>query len=207
MILCNAALTTGQCVALWYAGVALPVQHPCTSSAQLRQHPILYTAHVVPQFGPLLPLLLPSSVSVLSFTVVVRPQVMETLQAPSRGLVGALTALFSPKFLLSKDTRVDVLQWIAAALRCDTERAKMHPTDAKATSDGFMYNLNRVLLHLCGPFTDFYSGKAKQFINLECAVPHAACPQLNASVTYSTRMKNAARYACASLRRDSFRKS
>lgn len=104
------------------------------------------------------------------------PQVMETLQAPSRALLGALTALFSPKFLLSKETRAGVLQWIATALRCDTERTKMHVSDAKATSDGFMHNLNRVLLHLCGPFTDFYSGKAKQFINLECAFlsePHA----------------------------------
>eukprot|EP00892_Ulva_mutabilis_P009456 jgi/Ulvmu1/6883/UM031_0088.1 len=94
-------------------------------------------------------------------------QVIETLQAPSRALLGALTVLFSPKFLLSKDTRADVLKWIAAAMRCDSERTKMHVNDAKATSDGFMYNLNRVLLHLCGPFTDFYSGKARQFINLE----------------------------------------
>lgn len=98
-------------------------------------------------------------------------QAVETLQPPSRALLGALTALFSPKFLLSKDTRPRVLQWIATALQCDKERTKMQVTDSKATSDGFMVNLNRVLLHLCGPFTDFYSGKAKQFINVECVDP------------------------------------
>lgn len=100
---------------------------------------------------------------------------METLQGPSRGLLAALTALFSPKFLLSKDTRPRVLQWIATALQCDKERTKMHVTDAKATSDGFILNLDRVLLHLCGPFTDFYSGKARQFINLEYDSPLPSC--------------------------------
>ena len=37
----------------------------------------------------------------------------------------------------------------------------------RATSDGFAFNLSRVMLHLCAPFLDFYSGKARQFIDLK----------------------------------------
>ena len=98
------------------------------------------------------------------------PALAQTLfEAPSAQHVTALHQLFSAKGLLSKAARPATLAWLAAAL-ADTERRKTYMQLERATSNGFMHNLLRILLQLCEPFLDFYSGKASQFIQCGCAL-------------------------------------
>lgn len=52
------------------------------------------------------------------------------------------------------------IDWIAAALHCNAERAKMRPDVRKAATEGFMINLSAVCLRLCRPFLDPVQGKA-----------------------------------------------
>ena len=54
-------------------------------------------------------------------------------------------------------SRSSKLMWYGGGVQVNPQRA---------TSDGFAFNLSRVMLHLCAPFLDFYSGKARQFIDL-----------------------------------------
>lgn len=62
--------------------------------------------------------------------------------------------------LRNSETREHALNWLAAALRTNQERAKMRPDIKKAATDGFMLNVAAVLLKMCDPFMDPMSGKA-----------------------------------------------
>lgn len=62
--------------------------------------------------------------------------------------------------LKSTETRGGMLDWLAAALHTNHERAKLRPDPKKAASDGFMINISITMLHLCDPFIDPGGGKA-----------------------------------------------
>ena len=94
---------------------------------------------------------------------------LAAVTTPSTQHVNALQQLFSPKALLCKGARPHTIAWIEAALASERERKKTYMDHKMALSDGFMHNLTLVLLHLCSPFLDFYSGKAAQFIDCKCA--------------------------------------
>lgn len=62
--------------------------------------------------------------------------------------------------LKNGDTKEAMLNWLAAVLESNIERAKMHPNVKKAATDGFMVNIAAVMLKLSEPFMDPGSGKA-----------------------------------------------
>jgi ubiquitin conjugation factor E4 B len=62
--------------------------------------------------------------------------------------------------LKNGDTKEAMLNWLAAVLESNIERAKMHPNIKKAATDGFMVNIAAVMLKLSEPFMDPGSGKA-----------------------------------------------
>jgi ubiquitin conjugation factor E4 B len=103
-------------------------------------------------------------------------QAQAAVAALSSQHVQALQQLFSSKWLLCAAARPATLAWVATALNVDAERAKTVMRREAATSNGFMHNLTRVLLHLCGPFLDFYSGKAVQLIDARRAPTLATSP-------------------------------
>ena len=62
--------------------------------------------------------------------------------------------------LRNPDAKEATVDWLAAALRANAERAKMQPDLRKAATEGFMLNVAAVLLKLCDPFLDPLLGKA-----------------------------------------------
>jgi ubiquitin conjugation factor E4 B len=75
-------------------------------------------------------------------------------------LHGALHRLLLALLRAGDAPRAGALGWLAAALRRNAERTKMHPDWARAATDGFALNLAAVCLRLCEPFLDPASGKA-----------------------------------------------
>lgn len=55
---------------------------------------------------------------------------------------------------LTQDTRPRMMEWLAAAIECNNDRAKMQVNPLHTSSSGFAVNLSAVLLKLCEPFLD-----------------------------------------------------
>ena len=53
-----------------------------------------------------------------------------------------------------QDTRPRLMEWLAAAIECNNDRAKMQVNPLHTSSNGFAVNLSAVLLKLCEPFLD-----------------------------------------------------
>lgn len=47
-----------------------------------------------------------------------------------------------------------MMEWLAAAIECNNDRAKMQVNPLHTSSSGFAVNLSAVLLKLCEPFLD-----------------------------------------------------
>lgn len=91
---------------------------------------------------------------------------LHSLQQATKALVQAVGAMLGPKVLLAKECRPQTLRWMATALACNSERAKMKVDPFKASSDGFAYNFCRVMLGLAGPFLDIQNGKVAHFVDV-----------------------------------------
>ncbi|KAL6763344.1 ubiquitin elongating factor core-domain-containing protein [Haematococcus lacustris] len=76
----------------------------------------------------------------------------KALQMASKQIGNELSAIV--KVLLGKSTRESMMSWLVVALEGNSERAKMRWDPRRGASHGFFWNLNQVLLRLCGPFLE-----------------------------------------------------
>ena len=56
--------------------------------------------------------------------------------------------------LLRPETREQVVAWIGTLLDLNIARVRMNPDRSTTSTDGFLLNLNVVLLRLCAPFME-----------------------------------------------------
>ena len=70
---------------------------------------------------------------------------MQLVQASQSDIVFAL---------LRPETREHMVAWLGTLLDLNAARVRMNPDRVITSTDGFLLNLNAVLLRLCAPFID-----------------------------------------------------